>query len=124
MLNKRQFSLGFLLIELSLIACALGMFRAGTIPDLGDIAPLLFLAGITLFGLAFGNLFERPILGTVFATIVIVVAAAMGPEFVAALIVLSIVLMLYLFACLLAAFTVTRTISAIKRLLQTTQLHR
>ncbi len=77
-------------------------------PEFWDIAPFVFLAGIALFGLALGNLFARPIFGSALTTVSIIVAA---------LILLSIALMLYLFVCLLAALAVTRTTSAINRLL-------
>jgi len=122
MLRKRQFSISFLLLELTCIAGALGMFRFAMTEGLEDVAPLLFLAGVGLFGTALGALVGRPVLMAVIlmAALIVATVADVG-EFVVVGLLVSIVLGLYVLACFLAAIAVTRVIGGVTWLLQTSQ---
>jgi hypothetical protein len=56
LLRKRQFSLGYLMLEMFWIAAALGSFRAMTVPDNG-LSPALLIGAVASSGAAIGGLF-------------------------------------------------------------------
>jgi hypothetical protein len=70
MFNRQQFSLRYLLVEIFLVASALGFFRAAFVIQNG-LGALFFLAGIAVSGAAIGGLFGNFGLGT-FWTVVAV----------------------------------------------------
>jgi hypothetical protein len=77
MFVKRQFSLGFLLLEIFLIATALGLFRASqSLPGWEGVAA--FLAGASAIGAAIGWLSEQPIYGAVAAVILAAVITCLA----------------------------------------------
>jgi hypothetical protein len=80
MVRKRQFSLGFLLFEVSCVATALGMFRALTLTEALPIAPLFFLAGVAASGMAIGGCFGRPGVGATLAVFAVLTVLSFLPR--------------------------------------------
>jgi hypothetical protein len=81
MIGKRQFSLGFLLFEVSCVATALGMFRVLTLTEALPIAPLFFLAGVAASEMAIGGCFGRPGVGATVAVLGVLSALSLLARF-------------------------------------------
>ena len=80
MLKDRQFSLGYLLLEIFWIAAALGSFRAiAAVPEeYSDAGALLLLMGVVATGAALGGAFRRMTTGVVVAVILVALALVVG----------------------------------------------
>jgi len=83
MLGKRQFSLGYMLLETFWIASALGITRWCylTLTSASDEPAILFPVGIVLWATAIGGLFGRMNVGAmlgVLAIVALIIANFMG----------------------------------------------
>ena len=81
MLGKRQFSLGYLLLEISLVGAAMGMFRAATALPEGyeALGLVLLVASVGAGGAAIGGLFGRMLEGVFWAIAFGILAALFMP---------------------------------------------
>jgi hypothetical protein len=82
MLGKRQFSLGYLLLEIFWVGAALGLFRAAVAVDDSASQPLL-LAGIGATGAAIGGLSGRMRIGAAVAVFLALAIDQLLPKVVA-----------------------------------------
>lgn len=81
MLRKCQFSLGFVLWEVTLAALALGLFRAASAVTWPDAMPGVFLvlAAFAAMGAAIGGLIGRTWEGVILAVTLAVLAGLLLP---------------------------------------------
>src|SRR5207302_7679536 len=63
MIRPRQFSLGYLFLELFWVATSLGLFRAANYDEQGLHGLFLVIAGVAAAGAAFGGLFGNMLAG-------------------------------------------------------------
>jgi hypothetical protein len=78
MIAKCQFSLAFLLFEMSCIAAALAMFKTASMYNVSGGGSLFAIGGVATIGVAIGGPFGRPLWGAaltiaiVFAVLIVV----------------------------------------------------
>jgi hypothetical protein len=79
MLGKRQFSLGFLLIELTCVGVALSLFRAVSLFEMEPIGLAFLVGAVLVSGAAVGAWFGRPGSGAAVALVALFVLALFLP---------------------------------------------
>jgi hypothetical protein len=81
MLGKKQFSFGYVMLEIFWVAVALGFFRAAFSPPLEpyDASSLFLFVGIAAAGAAFGGLFGRMVIGAIAAVAIALLLGLLLP---------------------------------------------